>query len=99
MFWRRPPDRKASPYSLPPQPDLAVREGSWKLLCDYDGSKPELYDLAQDRGETASRAAQHPEIVRRLTARVLAWHTSMPPDNGPALANAPAPSGKKKKGN
>jgi uncharacterized sulfatase len=96
LFWRRPPDRKLSPYGLPPQPDLAVREGNWKLLCDYDGSKPELYDLAQDRGETTNRAAQHPDVVRRLTASVLSWHKSMPPDNGPALANAPPQAGKKK---
>ncbi len=98
LFWRRPPDRKASPYGLPPQPDLAMREGDWKLLCDYDGSKPELYDLAQDRGETTNLAARHPDVVRRLTARVLAWHKSMPPDNGPALASAPPSAGKKKAG-
>jgi arylsulfatase A-like enzyme len=98
VFWRRPPDRKASPYGLPPQPDLAVRDGRWKLLCEYDGSKPELYDLEEDRSETTNRAAQHPEIVQRLTARVLAWHQSMPPDNGPSLATAaPATGGKKKK--
>lgn len=98
LFWRRPPDRKASPYGLPPQPDLAVRDGDWKLLCDYDGSKPELYNLAKDRGETTNLAAQHPDIVRRLTTRVVAWHNSMPPDNGPALATAaPAPAGGKKK--
>ena len=83
---------------MPPQPDLAVRDGDWKLLCDYDGSKPELYDLARDRGETDNRAAEHPDIVRRLAGRVVAWHKSMPPDNGPMLANAPPAAGKKKKG-
>ncbi len=97
LFWRRPPDRKASPYGLPPQPDLAVRDGNWKLLCEYDGSKPELYDLAQDRGETTNRASQHADIVQRLTTRLRAWHESMPSDNGPALASAPAQPGKKKK--
>ena len=74
-----------------------MREGNWKLLCDYDGSKPELYDIAQDRGETTNRATDHPDVVRRLTASLLAWHKSMPADNGPALANAPAQGGKKKK--
>ncbi len=86
IFWRRPPDRKSSPPLIfEPQPDLAVREGSWKLLCDYDGSQPELYDLANDRGETTNVAAQHPGVAARLTAAVLAWHQSIPPDNGPAL--------------
>ncbi|MDO8543013.1 MAG: sulfatase-like hydrolase/transferase [Opitutaceae bacterium] len=98
LFWRRPPDRKASPYGLPPQPDLAVREGKWKLLCEYDGSKPQLYVLSEDPGETTNRAAQHPDVARRLTERVVAWHKSMPPDNGPALALVPPGAGKKKKG-
>ena len=98
LFWRRPPDRKVSPYGLPPQPDLAVREANWKLLCEYDGSQPQLYDLAKDHGETTNRAAEQPEVVRRLTASVVAWHRSMPPDNGPAIGLQPG-AGKKKKSN
>jgi uncharacterized sulfatase len=83
LFWRRPPDRKrlAGPDS-PPQPDLAIRERDWKLLCDYDGSRPSLYDLGQDRGETTNRADRDPQLVAHLTAAVLAWHNAMPPDNG-----------------
>jgi uncharacterized sulfatase len=83
LFWRRPPDRKTldRPDS-PPLPDLAIREGEWKLLCDYDGARPELYDLAHDRGETTNLAGGHPDIVTRLTTAVRAWHTTMPPDNG-----------------
>lgn len=98
LHWRRPPDRKTWPqYGVPLQPDLAVREGDWKLLCDYDGSKPELYDLARDRGETTNLAARQPEVVRRLTTAALAWHRSMPPDNGPALAAAAAEQPRKRK--
>jgi len=86
IFWRRPPDRKTISPALPERlPDLAVREGDWKFLCEYDGSKPQLYNLATDRGETANLATQHPGIVARLTNAVLTWHDSMPPDNGPAL--------------
>jgi len=52
LFWRRPPDRKNAAPAIPdPQPDLAIREGNWKLLCEYDGTSPELYDLAVDRAE------------------------------------------------
>jgi iduronate 2-sulfatase len=86
IFWRRPPDRKNSPPALAdPQPDLAVRDGQWKLLCDYDGLHPELYDLDHDVGESKNLAAQQPEVVERLTSAVVAWHRSMPADNGPAL--------------
>lgn len=86
VFWRRPPDRKTASAKLPELlPDLAMREGNWKFLCEYDGTLPQLYDLATDRGETTNLAAQHSEIVERLTGTVMAWHQSMPEDNGPAL--------------
>lgn len=85
IFWRRPPDRKTMPPSRELLPALSVREGDWKLLCEYDGSEPQLYDLAADRGETNNLAAQHPLLVARLTNLLLAWHKSMLPDNGPAL--------------
>lgn len=84
LFWRRPPDRKFF-AGTGPYPDLAVREGNWKLLCEYDGSKPELYDLANDPGEERNLAEENPEMVKRLTQMLLAWQESMPPDNGPVL--------------
>src|SRR5690606_5708974 len=37
VFWRRPPDRKGIGKSGS-LPDLAMRDGDWKLLCEYDGS-------------------------------------------------------------
>lgn len=86
IFWRRPPDRKTAPPALPePQPDLAVRDGDWKLLCDYDGSRPELYHLATDREEQTNRMSSEPETTKRLVQLVLEWHRSMPPDEGPRL--------------
>ncbi len=93
IFWRRPPDRKTMGASPERLPDLAVRAGAWKLLCEYDGAKAELYDLAKDRAETTNVAGQNPEVVARLTAAVRAWDQTLPPDNGPALAN---PSPRKK---
>lgn len=93
LFFRRPPDRDSF-YGVENLPDLAVRDGRWKLLCEYDGSQAELYDLAADGGEQANVAGDHPDIVADLKARLLAWHESMPPDNGatyaPAAARRPA---------
>jgi hypothetical protein len=99
IFWRRPPDRKTVSPALPERlPDLAMREGDWKLLCEYDGSLPQLYDLAKDHGETTNLAEQHPEVVRQMSGKLLAWHESMPPDNGPALGiEIPKGKGKRKK--
>lgn len=96
LCWSRPPDRKTWTPALPdPAPDLAIREGDWKLLCEYDGSKPQLYDLKRDPGETKDLAASEPTVVARLTKAVLAWHRSMPPDRGPELGAAAAAKGKK----
>lgn len=86
LFWRRPPDRKRWPPHIPEaQPDLAIRAGPWKLLCEYDGSQAELYNLSEDPQETNNLAKVRPQIVRRMTRAVVAWHESMPADNGPAL--------------
>jgi uncharacterized sulfatase len=67
------------------QPDLAMREGKWKLLCEYDGSKPMLFDLSDDIGESRNVAEKHPDITARLTKSLLDWHASVPADKGPHL--------------
>ncbi len=85
IYFRRPPDRDVF-YGVDDLPDLAVRDDDWKLLCEYDGSQAELYELATDRGETTNVAAEQPDVVKRLTAKLLAWHASLPADNGPQLA-------------
>jgi len=81
IFFRRPPDRDSF-YGVPDLPDLAVRHGRWKLLCEYDGSTPQLYDLRKDAEESNNLAQEHPAVVERLTAQLLDWHKSMPPDAG-----------------
>ena len=79
LHWSRPPDRKSWPPMITqPQPDLATLDGEWKLLCEYDGSSPQLHHLPSDPGESRNVAAHHPGIVQRLTAALLAWHRSMP---------------------
>ncbi|MBT4868458.1 MAG: sulfatase-like hydrolase/transferase, partial [Planctomycetaceae bacterium] len=85
IFFRRPPDRD-SYYGDNDLPDLAMRQGKWKFLCEYDGSEPELYDLQTDRGEKNNMADEHAELVGKLTKSLIAWHQSMPKDKGAALA-------------
>lgn len=63
-------------------PDLAVRDGRWKLLCTYDGSAQQLYDLDADPAEKKNLAASQPAETARLAAAVVAWHRSLPADNG-----------------
>lgn len=81
IFFRRPPDRD-SYYGIDDCPDLAAREGDWKLLCEYDGSDALLYDLSSDPGETNNLADANPGVVKALSKKLIAWHNAMPPDNG-----------------
>lgn len=69
------------PYPKEPgatSPNVAIRDGKWKLLINADGSGAELYDLASDRNETHNLATDQPEIAARLSAAALAWRKSLP---------------------
>ena len=46
----------------------------WKLLCDYDGSRPLLYDLSVDPGEANNLAEKHPERVAAMSKQVTEWY-------------------------
>jgi uncharacterized sulfatase len=97
LFWRRPPDRKYA-YGAGPLPDLAMRAGEWKLLCEFDGSRPELYRLSNDPGEATNLAEQQPQLVQKMTQAVIAWNCSMPADHAAQLtAEDPKPKAKGKK--
>jgi arylsulfatase A-like enzyme len=52
----------------------AVRDGNWKLALTPGASTPALYDLSSDLGETADRAAEHPELVQKLTTEWQQWN-------------------------
>ena len=88
IFWRRPPDRKMVGEPPQPQPDLAARDGKWKVICDYEGTSPQLYDLETDPGETTDLTASQPDVTARLVKAVVDWHHAMPADNGPGRPNA-----------
>jgi hypothetical protein len=63
-------------------PNLAVREGPWKLLLNADGSGVELYDVVNDCGEDHDLAASEPELAKLLTASAIRWRQSLPTASG-----------------
>jgi len=48
-------------------PLRALRSGTWKLIA---APKPELFDVATDRGEQTNVVAAHDDVARRLDQRV-----------------------------
>jgi choline-sulfatase len=54
----------------------AIRSGPFKLI---EKTKPELYDLEHDPGETRDLAAERPTLVARLTRRLHAWDSRLEP--------------------
>lgn len=59
-------------------PNLAIREGDWKLLVNDNESDVLLFNLANDVNEENSVADTNPKIVKKLKAKVLSWRRSMP---------------------
>ncbi|MBM3876773.1 MAG: N-acetylgalactosamine-6-sulfatase [Verrucomicrobia bacterium] len=59
-------------------PQLAIRDGDWKLLMNPDRSRVELFDIPRDPMQVNSLADKHPEVVARLSDKVLAWKKELP---------------------
>lgn len=80
IFWRRPPDRPGRVDE--DNPDLAVRDGQWKYLVNYDGSVPQLYNLHEDPSEKSNLASAHPDVAKNLHTAVMQWNLHLPRDAG-----------------
>jgi len=60
-------------------PMLAIRDGKFKLLMNPDRSRVELYDIPADPTELDNLAVQHPDVVKRLSEKLLKWQATLPP--------------------
>ena len=57
---------------------IALREQNWKLYLHYPRrTNPALFNLSEDIGETRNIAAEHPDIVARLTAKIESWESEL----------------------
>jgi arylsulfatase A len=68
IFWHYPHYHPggATPYS-------AIRSGDFRLVHFYEDGRDELYDLANDVGETKDLAATEPVRAKALRSRLDAW--------------------------
>jgi arylsulfatase A-like enzyme len=81
LFWEYGRNTKAFAFPGIPadrSPNVALREGDWKLLVNADGSNAQLYDLKTDPKETHNVAEANPDIAERLKQKALAWRNSLP---------------------
>ena len=81
LFWEYGRNDKSFAYPKDDthrSPNVAVRDGDWKLLVNADGSRAELYDLAADPKEAKNLAASKPDVAKRLTDAALKWRKSLP---------------------
>ena len=54
-------------------PAGAIRRGDWKLIEFFEDGQLELYNIAQDIGETRNLSQSRPDKVQELHAAMLAW--------------------------
>ena len=81
LMWEYGRNAKFFGYPKQPRdrsPQLAIREGNWKLLCNANGEGVELYDFSLDKNEDDNVAAEHPEVVGRLQKELLACSRACP---------------------
>ncbi len=81
LVWEYGRNEEFFPYPNQPldrSPQLAIRDGDWKLLCNLDGQALELYDLSAGTDETKNIAADHPDVTLRLQKALLEWRKSVP---------------------
>ncbi len=69
-------------------PCSVIRAGDWKLIETLEDGSIELYNLTADPRETTNRAADEPERVAHLRARLEAWRNetgaALPTKRNPA---------------
>ena len=74
-------------------PCSAIRMGDWKLIEWFEDESIELFNLAEDPGETRERSSEEPERAASMRAALLSWRedvgANLPrpnPDHDPASA-------------
>ena len=80
LFWEY--GRNTNSFGLPRganrSPNVAMREGDWKLLVNADGTGTELYDLKKDPREESNLADKETARSARMKAAALEWRRSLP---------------------
>lgn len=55
------------------EPGSAIRDGDWKLIEFHADGRRELFNLKEDEGEKVNLIRKHPDIARKLLAKLDSW--------------------------
>ncbi len=94
LFWEYGRNERsfAYPKGADRSPNVAVREGNWKLLLNADGSGRELYDILVDPKETTNLEQKERAVADKLGRQAMDWRKSLPgPPPGPAADKTARP--------
>ncbi|TCD05592.1 DUF229 domain-containing protein [Pedobacter frigidisoli] len=80
MFWEYGRNNIAFKYPKEPDksPNLAVRDGDWKLLMNNDGTDVQLYNISKDKKESVNVANANPKLTNELKDKLMVWWNSLP---------------------
>ena len=70
LYWHYP---LREPHFLGGNSSGAIRQGNWKLIEFFSDGKMELYNLADDLGETKDLRLSRPQIASRLYDKLATW--------------------------
>ena len=59
-------------------PNLAIRQGDWKLLINADSTGARLYNLKNDTGEQNDLVSEESVRAAMMAEKVIKWRRSMP---------------------
>jgi arylsulfatase A-like enzyme len=80
LYWEygRNEESFAYPTGRDRSPNVAVRDGKWKLLINANGSGAQLYNLSEDIAEANNLADKETAVMERLCRDALNWRKSLP---------------------
>jgi arylsulfatase A-like enzyme len=59
------------------KPGASILDGDWKLIEFYERDDCELYNLADDQGESNDLSQQRPELTKKLRGKLNTWQKKM----------------------
>jgi arylsulfatase A-like enzyme len=74
IYWHYP---LAKPHFLGGRSSGAIRDGDWKLIESYETGDVELFNLANDTGESKNLSSAQPKKAVELRSRLKSWRRQL----------------------